>query len=273
MLEARTPLKRVISASRRIDMVAGFPDQLAALLEEKCPPEETHTVVLWTKNPSNLLEHDVLRRTLGRYALYLHFTITGLGSTLLEPNVPPARQMLGLLGPLVDFIGSPQRIRIRFDPIVHLQADDGRTYCNLDKFEEIAAAAAELGILTFSISWMCAYRKMVSRLRRNGLSEMPLSREERDQEYRHLLNLSSRYNIKLNCCSVPGLPVSRCIDGELLAELHPERLPCSTAKAKDQRADCGCTESFDIGWYHHCPHGCIYCYANPAKVPEHANEH
>jgi len=265
-------MKRVISASRRIDMVGCFPDQLAELLAGKCPPEETHSVVLWTKNPTNLLVHDTLRQAVSRYPLFLHFTITGLGATRLEPNVPPSRETLGLLEPVTRFIGGPDRIRIRFDPVVHLRSSDGNTYCNISSFEEVADAAARSGIPNISISWMSAYKKVVARLRRNGLSDIPISDQQRQDEYCHLLRAAERYNINLHCCSVPGFPVSRCIDGEVLAELHPERLPCATHKARGQRAACGCTESFDIGWYHQCPHGCIYCYANPAPVPEHAHE-
>ncbi len=266
-------MNRVISASRRIDMVGCFPDQLAALLEEKCPPEETHTVVLWTKNPGNLLEHATLHQTCGRYPLYLHFTITGLGATVLEPNVPPFREMLRLLEPLVAFTGSPDRIRIRFDPIVHLRSTNGRTYCNIERFEEIAAAAARMGIHNFSTSWMSPYKKVIARLSNHSFTEIPLSQERREEEYRYLLKLAARYDINMYCCSMEGLPRSRCIDGQLLTELHPDRLPCSTRKAKGQRTTCGCTESFDIGWYFQCPHGCLYCYANPALVPlEHAHE-
>lgn len=266
-------MKRVISASRRIDMVACFPDELVRLLDEKCPPEQTHTLVLWTKNPTNLLEHDALRNACRRYALYIHFTITGMGGTLLESNVPPWQEMTGLLERLVEYAGSAARIRIRFDPIVHLRFADGTTYCNLDRFEPIAAEARRQGVTDFSISWMDAYKKVVSRLQKRDIFDVPVSPGRWKKEFDWLESKASEYSIRLHGCCVPGMPVSRCIDGELLSGLHPEKLPCSTRKARGQRAACGCTESFDIGWYNPCPHGCLYCYANPAPVPEPVYDH
>ncbi|UCD58951.1 MAG: DUF1848 family protein [Candidatus Hydrogenedentota bacterium] len=266
-------MRQVISASRRIDMVACFPDELVRLLDERCAPERTHTVVLWTKDPTNLLRHEALRRCCMHYPLYVHFTISGMGGTMLEPNVPPTRRMLALLGPLVEYAGSAARVRIRFDPIVHLRLPDGRTFCNLDSFEPIAAEAGRHGVRHFSVSWMAAYKKVVSRLRRHGVAEIPVPPEQWRKELDWLAGKALEYSVTLHGCCVPGMPVSRCIDGDLLSELHPEKLPCSTTKAKGQRDACGCTESLDIGWYNPCPHGCIYCYANPAPVPEHAHEH
>lgn len=249
-------------------MVACFPDELARLLEEKCPPEQTHTVVLWTKNPRNLLEHDVLRDACARYPLYVHLTLTGMGGTQLEPNVPPSGEIAALLEPLADYAGDPERIRIRFDPIVHLLLSDNDTFCNLESFESIANEAKKEGVADVSISWMDSYRKVVSRLRKHGITDMSVSPDMWEKEFAWLESKAAKYSIRLHGCCVPGMPASKCIDGELLTRLHPEKLQCSTKKAKGQRTTCGCTESFDIGWYNPCPHGCLYCYANPARVPE-----
>jgi hypothetical protein len=63
---------------------------------------------------------------------------------------------------------------------------------------------------------------------------------------------------------VPGLRPSACVDGTLLASLHPDHEPVSQLKDRSQRLACLCTESKDIGSYAQaCPHGCVYCYANP----------
>ncbi|GAB4337032.1 MAG: hypothetical protein Kow0099_10300 [Candidatus Abyssubacteria bacterium] len=254
-------------------MVACFPDDLVRLLDEKCPPEQAHTLVLWTKNPTNLLEHDDLRRTCSRYHLYIHFTITGMGGGPLEPRVPPAHEMFRLLGPLSEYAGRPERVRIRFDPIVHLRLPNGESVCNLEQFEEVAAHARSHGIRDVSISWMSGYRKVRARLQKNGISEIQISEDARKKELDWLRAVAARHSLRLHGCCVPGMPVSRCIDGELLESMHPEKLPCSKTKAKGQRATCGCTESFDIGWYNPCPHGCMYCYANPAPSVVHAHEH
>ena len=53
---------------------------------------------------------------------------------------------------------------------------------------------------------------------------------------------------------------AHCIDGDLLAELFPDRPLIS--QFKPTREQCGCVASRDIGMYDSCPHGCVYCYAN-----------
>ncbi|HUU53694.1 MAG TPA: hypothetical protein VMY87_02150, partial [Armatimonadota bacterium] len=76
-------LKQVISASRRTELLAHYPDDLAARLR-KIGPRNVHTVVVWTKDPRNLLEHEALRAVLSEVGqVFLHWTITGLGGTFL----------------------------------------------------------------------------------------------------------------------------------------------------------------------------------------------
>ncbi|MDZ7372675.1 MAG: DUF1848 domain-containing protein [candidate division KSB1 bacterium] len=258
---------RVISASRRVDLVAGYPEELAEILAARCPPESTHTIVIWTKDPRNLLEHRVLRAALARYAqLFVHVTITGLGGSALEPRAPEPAQVLRLLPRLIDFVGMPERIRVRFDPIVHIRFAGGEEICNLGYFAELAPQLHELGLREVTTSWLSIYPKVSRRLARIGAVARDPSPQEWQEEAAWLVREAGRWGLKLHGCCVPGWPRSRCIDGELLTRLHPQKLPASQRKAKGQRALCGCTESWDIGWYVKCVLGCRYCYANPLDV-------
>ena len=186
---------------------------------------------------------------------------------MLEPRVPSPEQGMSFLPQLVKLAGDPRRIRFRFDPIVNLQMPDGSYYSNLPWFKKLAPQIKASGVTDVSISWMSTYRKVISRLKRAGISVIAVTGERWKQQYDTLAEIADKFSLTLHGCCVPGMPRSRCIDGELLTSLHPNREPCSTRKAKGQRKTCGCTESWDIGWYHSCYHGCRYCYANPQFIP------
>lgn len=261
-------MKKVISASRRIDMVGSAPEQFVEILNEKCPPESIHTLVIWTKNARNLFDYQPLLDTIREYdQLFFHYTVTGMGGTVLEPRVPAWEDGMSYLEKLVRLTGDPERIRFRFDPIVHLKMPDGKAYCNLHLFEKVAPLVSHAGVKNISVSWMSEYRKVVSRLLRHGISVQNISPEQWQGDCEFMLNIAKKYDLTIHGCCVPGMPRSRCIDGELLVKLHPKQEHCATKKARGQRTSCGCTESWDIGWYHQCWHGCLYCYANPMIRP------
>jgi hypothetical protein len=261
--------KRVISASRRIEMVGFFPNRLAAFLAERCPPESVHTVVLWTKRPEALVADDRLRGILLGYdQVFLHLTVTGLGGSALEPGIPPLGETLGLLPDLVRFLKDPRRLRLRFDPIVHLTGPDGRAYTNLDRFGEAAEAAARSGIRELVTSWMQPYPKALRRLAAHGFTHSPPADEIRLEEAGRMTRQAEAMGLRLLGCCTKGLGGNACIDGRLLSEWHPAGERASERRAAGQRPLCGCTESWDIGWYNPCPGGCLYCYANPMEHPK-----
>ncbi len=259
----------MISASRRIELLGYFPDQLMDFLQARCPPEKVHTIVLWSKKPGVLLHHPMLRKFLSQYdQLFLHFTITGMGASFLEPGTPSAEESFRLLPSLIDIVGDPRRIAVRFDPIVHFRLPNGKMYTNLPHFEEILHVVQSHRISRVIISWVALYPKVRARLRRLGIEAISLSPTEWEREAAYILDKAHALGIEISGCCVPGLPRSSCIDGKLLSELHPQKLPASIQKAKGQRELCGCTESWDIGWYFSCPGGCVYCYANPKEAAQ-----
>jgi hypothetical protein len=258
--------KKVISASRRIEMLGFFPEQLADFLDRRCPPEKVHSVVLWSKNPLNLILPTRIWECLNKYdQVFLHFTVTGMGGSYLEPSLPPLDKSLEMIPALVKRLGDPGRMRVRFDPIVHLRLPDGEIYNNMHHFERVAYAAKAAGVVEMITSWMEPYPKVINRLKKFGIMPETLSPSERKKEADRLIGRAGEIGVRLLGCCANGLPAGSCINGQLLSRLHPKGEAASTQKAKGQRFLCKCTESWDIGWYYPCPGGCLYCYANPVE--------
>jgi len=106
------------------------------------------------KTRKNMLAPRALRETLERYGqLYVHLTVTGLGGTVLEPNIPclenGATDEPGLMALVRGRSGSPWR----FDPIVSCTAQE--TFSAILKcLTKLPAAWAEAGITTCRTSWV-----------------------------------------------------------------------------------------------------------------------
>lgn len=255
---------KVISASRREEMVGFASQRLIETLSAKCPPDRVHTLVLWTKHPLPLVQNQALRKSISRYEqIFIHFSVTGMGGTPLEPGIPDWRNCLDTLPDLIRLVKDPRRIAFRFDPIVHFRLPDGTCYSNLGDLGTIASEIRKHGIQRMITSWMTPYPKVMRRLEKMGITPMEVSCIAWKKEYENIRDLSDKMNMQLSGCCVPDMKESACIDGGLFSELHPRQLPASTEKAGGQRPHCGCTQSWDIGWYHPCPGGCVYCYANP----------
>jgi DNA repair photolyase len=279
-------MKKVISASRRTDLVAFFPGWLSKVLKEErarvvgpsrhtytvdLNPEAVHTVVLWSKNFSNLIgDKDGLRTALQKYdQLYLHFTITGLGGTFIEKGIPPPLAALSQLDSLIEIAGTPKRISVRFDPVLYWKEDE-EVKTNLSSFKKLAPELAARGIENIRFSLAQWYGKAVRRAAKYGFNYVDPSEEEKKKAARSLSQEAKRWKMCLYACGqdflskIPGIQPSSCIDGFLLSRLHPKKEEVSTKKDRSQRAECRCTESIEIGSYtQSCPHSCLYCYANP----------
>jgi hypothetical protein len=205
-----------------------------------------------------------LRKVLKEYRLiYVHLTITGMGGGEFEPMIPHWKEVVKMIGPLVDLVGGPLRISWRFDPILKVEGD-GKAYSNFDLFPALADAIAPFGIKICRVSWVSPYKKVVIRLGQKGWRLIPQIHDEKISQAGQSADFAQRHGMDIHFCSMEGFPVSRCIDGEFLSKIHPDGLACSKEKAKGQRELCGCTHSIDIGWYSlQCKHGCLYCYARP----------
>jgi hypothetical protein len=192
-----------------------------------------------------------------------------MGGTAVEPGVPRYTEALAQLPGLAAFVGDARRISVRFDPILHWE-EHGEIRSNLAYFSEVAEAAAAQGIRDIRMSFAQWYGKAARRAVARSFAFSAPPDEEQRSRGQELAEITAARGLVLHACAqplldgVPGIRPSACIDGALLESLHPRREPASRRKDRGQRADCLCTESKDIGSYTQaCPHGCVYCYANP----------
>lgn len=260
-------------------------------LEGRYPPEAVHSVVVVTKFPEAILARPV-RYALARYdQVVAQVTITGLGGTLLEPRVPDPERALAALPRLVEFVGSPERVVVRIDPIVRWrpraareEAGDGprgaearggeprgggpqraETLTNQTLFGEIARRARAAGVTRVKTSLASSYRKVVRHFGEAGLELVTLEGREREEALAALEREAAGAGLALEFCCEPTRPRAACVDAALLTRLHPRGLAARADRATGQREHCGCSHSVDLAWYasHPCPSGCLYCYANP----------
>jgi DNA repair photolyase len=280
-------MKKVISASRRSDVVAFFPVWLSQSLQREkamvfgpsghkysvdLSPENVHTLVLWSKDFLNLIKnrHRLLENIKKYDQIYLHFTITGLGGTFIEKKSPPPEDAVRQLSELINIAGSPARISVRFDPVVYWK-EEGSSRSNIQFFEELAPEISSNGIKDVRFSFVQWYGKAKRRALKHNFQYRDPSEEEKIEAAHYLTDIALKWGLNLYACSqnfltvVKGINPSSCIDGVLLQKLHPKNEAVSLKKDKSQRKECLCTESMDIGSYKQtCPHACLYCYANPS---------
>ena len=269
MTERRT-YRKVISASRRVDLVAFYPDYIVQKLRE-IGVENIHTLVIWTKNPRNMLLHSELRSILKELdQVYVLLTITGLGGTALEPGAPKTEHVFRQLPEIIRLIGSPERLAIRYDPLIDVVHHQKERICNIEagRFEQVLHRAHNLGIKRIITSYVTVYQKVEKRLTQNGFEivQHPLD-EIADFIQDRMIRRAEKLGITVSTCVQPDLTARGCIDGETLMRLHPGQERCSLAKDPSQRDACHCTKSLDIGQWFACYHNCLYCYGNPSRMP------
>jgi len=263
----------IISVSRRTDIPAFYAEWFFNRLNEgyvlvrnplnfhqvskvSLKPEAVDCIVFWTKDPANMLAKlDLLQE----YNYYFLVTITPYDNKI-ERNVPPKRQVIDSFIKLSAQIGK-ERVIWRYDPVVLTDNIDAAWH---RKNFELLAAELKDYTNRCHISFVDMYRK----INRNMQSIRAVSITEKDmlETGKGFAAVAAKYGLKIYSCTesydlmAAGIDPGSCIDGRLIAEITGRK--CDFPKDKNQRAQCNCAASVDIGAYNSCRHGCLYCYAN-----------
>ena len=265
----------IISVSRRTDIPAYYSDWFFNRISEgfvsvrnprnyhqvrqiALSPDMVDGIVFWTKNPAPMLNRlDKLQD----YMYYFQFTITPYGKDI-EPNVPQKNtDILSSFKQLSEIIGA-DRIIWRYDPIL-INAKYTADY-HIQAFEKIAR---ELRNHTrkVTISFIDAeYKAVKSNIGKLNLAEF--SAEMKIELAETLSSIAHSYGLTIDACAQNidfqkyGIGRAACVDVQCFEKLLGRSLDIK--KDKNQRAECGCASSIDIGMYNTCMNGCMYCYAN-----------
>ena len=265
----------IISASRRTDIPAYYgkwfinrlksgsvlvrnPMNRRQVSRVILSPESVRCIVFWTKNPQPFLPAIPILEDLG-YRYYFLFTVTPYGPEI-EPQVPALSDSVSTFLELSSTI-SPERVIWRYDPIIMSQ-----TYTHDFHLQQFSRLASLLSGATHRciISFVRFYRKCLQPLRTAGAYEP--SPQEMVSLVSQLNEIAREKGIVLNGCCMPTqveniLPRNPgCIDPVLISHLTGS--PHLQSKERNQRKECRCMQSIDIGQYDSCGHQCIYCYAN-----------
>ena len=220
-------------------------------------PEVVDCIVFWTKNPQPMFAR---LDELDAYKYYFQFTLTGFGKDI-EHNIPHKKKaMIPIFQELSRKIGK-ERIIWRYDPIIFNERYDSEYH--LKAFGQIAE---ELCGYTSKcvISFVDIYAKNKKSMEK--LNPFYLSEKDLVLFGKEIADIAGAHDIKVAACaetvdlSSCGIEHSCCIDKGLIEKIIGYEIRAN--KDKNQRKECGCIESIEVGTYNTCKNGCEYCYAN-----------
>jgi len=217
-------------------------------------PESVDCIAFCTKNPKPMLNK---LWKLHSFRQFWSVTITPYG-TDIEPYVPPAPEVMTSFCELSEKVGR-EAVCWRYDPIFITEK-----YTLGFHIKAFAQMAAELAAHTDTcvISFLDLYEKT----KRNFPEGRGVTREERLTLGKAFAEIGKRYNIEIYTCAEGeelaqfGMNTSGCQSRQVLERAIG--LPLEVPKSAMTREGCSCVLGSDIGTYHSCGHGCLYCYAN-----------
>ncbi len=264
----------IISASRRTDIPTYYSDWLYNRIKDgfvyvrnpmnihqiskvSLSPDVIDGIVFWTKNPRPMMDRlDLLKD----YMYYFQFTVNSYAQDI-ESNIPNKNDVIiPTFQELSKLIG-PERVIWRYDPILLSQKYSIEYHVHY--FEEIAKRLSDYTSKCV-ISFVDLYRNTQNNTKDLGL--LPLEAKTMYEIARRLVEIASKHNIVIESCAEKinleqfGIEHGHCVDCDLFEKLLGYKLDLT--KDKNQREECGCMASIDIGMYNTCKNGCKYCYAN-----------
>ena len=266
----------IISASRRTDIPAFYAKWFINRIREgyvlnrnpfnanqikriTLTPYQVEAIIFWTRNPKPLMPYlDELTERGFNY--YFQYTITGYPREL-ESHTPNTYKAIETFIELSDKIGK-ERVIWRYDPIIFTKYTDFDEHIRL--FEKISKAL-ENKTDKVVISFADPYKKITKKLSEIEYIDILEQKSKLYELAKKISEIAKSRNMIVESCSEAidldycDIQHGKCIDDTLIENLFDINL--NIGKDRNQRKECGCVQSVDIGVYNTCSHGCTYCYA------------
>ena len=277
----------ILSVSRRTDIPAFFPKWFMNRLRDgyvmvrnpmnyhqvskiSLSPELIDCIVFWTKNPEPLLPF--IEEIGEKYCFYFQYTLNAYGRDI-EQRLPKLADKIQTLKKLSMLVGK-ERIVWRYDPI--LISDKYDIDWHIKTFKNLTETLSEyVGSCVFS--FLDFYPKIKGNIDECKIQNIDKSDIEKLVQELSIIGRENRLILRTCAEAIDldkyGILHNKCIDPDLISKITGCEIKVN--KDKNQRQECGCVESIDIGQYNTCSHGCKYCYANfnPQSVLTFKSQH
>jgi hypothetical protein len=224
------------------------------------PAEGVDVLVFWTRDPRNIIA-GAEELTQRGFLFYVMVTVTGYPPEL-EPDRPEKAAALAAIKELARKIGQ-DRVIWRYDPVI-LTSITGEDFHrqNFDAIAQNLAGSVRRVIISVYDDYRSSKRRLEA-LEKEGVLRM-LDTGGLAALLADLAKSAEAAGMEIQSCaekedlSALGIKPGACIDPELIGRLWG--LECG-GKDKNQRPNCLCCQSVDIGSYGTCTAHCVYCYA------------
>lgn len=234
--------------------------------DEAIDKKHVDAAILITKQITPGFIQRVVARHKTGFPLIVHATCTGLGSSVIEPNVPAPSAQLDALCALIDAGFPKDQCVLRIDPIIPSHDFGLQAFRNvLEKAEQRFGDAMP----RIRISVIDQYRHVIERFRAHKV--VPIYDTDRfyanDEEMARIDAILEEYpHLTFETCAEPKLRAKNiarvgCLSHKDLEVLNLE-LDHEVGTNAQNRGGCLCLalKTQLLNRRHPCAHGCLYCY-------------
>jgi len=232
-----------------------------SLKPSSADPNGVDAFIFWTRNPAHILENAGELEKRG-YHYYVMVTLNNY-SGLLEPSKPKTGKICHSMRELALKTGA-ERVIWRYDPIFVSNISDEEFHRK--NFTELAQklSGSVRRVIISLYQENKRSEKRIACLVKDGVKIMPHNAAALSGLLGDLAQIAKSAGMEIQSCAQAesfeayGIRAGACIDAGLINRLWGYDFK---GKDRNQRPNCLCTQSIDIGAYGTCTSGCVYCYA------------